>query len=236
MGISLKGIHFHCGSGQHGSSAFGKAVKLARDCLKIGRAYGHLMDTMDIGGGFPQGDLSPQTVEALQMTRDDPLEYRVIAEPGRHISANAFYVVTRVLGKREKKGKPCYHVNESVYHSFNCVYMDDTTFEEDTQFYRRFSGDREVQMGERKKSTIFGMTCDGIDVISHDLSIPTDLKVGDWLCFGGMGAYTYGSGGNFNGMKTTDHIIRWSGVIGEEQARAPFTEIAGNAPTATATV
>jgi diaminopimelate decarboxylase len=26
MGISLKGIHFHCGSGLHGSSAFGRAV------------------------------------------------------------------------------------------------------------------------------------------------------------------------------------------------------------------
>lgn len=33
MGINLKGIHFHCGSGQHGSSAFGKAVKLARRCM-----------------------------------------------------------------------------------------------------------------------------------------------------------------------------------------------------------
>jgi len=33
MGIKLKGIHFHCGSGMHGSSAFGKAVKLARKCM-----------------------------------------------------------------------------------------------------------------------------------------------------------------------------------------------------------
>lgn len=33
MGVLLKGIHFHCGSGQHGSSAFGKAVRLARKCL-----------------------------------------------------------------------------------------------------------------------------------------------------------------------------------------------------------
>lgn len=41
MGIKLKGIHFHCGSGMHGSSAFGKAVLLARECLKIGREYGH---------------------------------------------------------------------------------------------------------------------------------------------------------------------------------------------------
>jgi diaminopimelate decarboxylase len=30
MGICLKGIHFHCGSGMHGSSAFAKAVMLAR--------------------------------------------------------------------------------------------------------------------------------------------------------------------------------------------------------------
>ena len=37
MGIRIKGIHFHCGSGMHGSSAFGKAVLLARECLRIGR-------------------------------------------------------------------------------------------------------------------------------------------------------------------------------------------------------
>lgn len=33
MGISLKGIHFHCGSGQHGSSGFERAVALSRKCL-----------------------------------------------------------------------------------------------------------------------------------------------------------------------------------------------------------
>ena len=37
MGISLKGSHFHCGSGQHGSSGFGKAIALARECIRIGR-------------------------------------------------------------------------------------------------------------------------------------------------------------------------------------------------------
>ena len=33
MGVVLKGIHFHCGSGQHGSSGFGKAVMFARTCM-----------------------------------------------------------------------------------------------------------------------------------------------------------------------------------------------------------
>jgi len=30
MGIKLKGIHFHCGSGQSGSLGFNKAIEIAR--------------------------------------------------------------------------------------------------------------------------------------------------------------------------------------------------------------
>lgn len=41
MRVNVKGIHFHCGSGLHGSSAFGRAVILARECIRIGREYGH---------------------------------------------------------------------------------------------------------------------------------------------------------------------------------------------------
>lgn len=62
MGIVLKGIHFHCGSGQHGSSGFAKAVKFARNCIQIGRDYGHEMSTLDIGGGFPSGEISEKTI------------------------------------------------------------------------------------------------------------------------------------------------------------------------------
>lgn len=79
IGVVLKGIHFHCGSGMHGSSAFKRAVLLARECLKIGREYGHEMTIMDVGGGFPAGDLNESTIEALKLTQDDPLGYTVIA-------------------------------------------------------------------------------------------------------------------------------------------------------------
>ena len=58
-----------------------------------------------------------------------------MAEPGRHLCANSFYLLTRVLGKRVKNGKPCYHLNESLYHSFNCNIMDDVSFENSDQFY-----------------------------------------------------------------------------------------------------
>lgn len=97
MGIKLKGIHFHCGSGKDGSASFKKSIKMARACLEIGRKYGHIMDTLDLGGGFPAGEVDRNMYEALLLTKDDPLGYKVIAEPGRHLSANCGYVFTRVL-------------------------------------------------------------------------------------------------------------------------------------------
>lgn len=137
LGVNIKGIHFHCGSGMHGSSAFNKAVLLARNCLKIGREYGHEMSIMDVGGGFPSADLNKKTIDALKVTENDPLGYTVIAEPGRHFCGNAFYLLTRVLGKRVKNGKLCYHLNESLYHSFNCNVMDGVSFENSNdQFYK----------------------------------------------------------------------------------------------------
>ena len=35
------------------------------------------------------------------------------------------------------------------------------------------------------------MTCDGYDIIVNSIDMP-NMEVGDWLIFGGMGAYTYG--------------------------------------------
>lgn len=128
MGIRLQGIHFHCGSGLHGSSGFERGVLLARSCIEIGRKYNHKMEIMDVGGGFPSGDLSEKTIKALQITKNDPLGYKTFAEPGRHFSAHSFYLFTRVLGKRSKAGMSCYHLNESVYHSFNCKIMDNVSF------------------------------------------------------------------------------------------------------------
>ena len=54
------------------------------------------------------------------------------------------------------------------------------------------------------------MTCDGMDIIAKNMEVPTEMKVADWLCLSGMGAYTYGCRSNFNGMKSTERVIRWS--------------------------
>lgn len=149
------------------------------------------------------------------------MDYKVIAEPGRHFSGHAFYLLTRVLGKRLKNGKNCYHLNESLYHSFNCNIMDGVSFENNVdQFYKKIESSTSEPSGiyETQNSTLFGMTCDGMDIITKNISTPVEMKVSDWLCISGMGAYTYGCRSNFNGMKSTEKIIKWNAKLNEEYA------------------
>ena len=55
----------------------------------------------------------------------------MIAEPGRHFSSLSCHLATKIIGKRVKSDKNCYHLNDSVYHSFNCKLMDGVSFEND---------------------------------------------------------------------------------------------------------
>lgn len=223
MGISLQGIHFHCGSGQHGSTSFKKAVDMARACMQIGRQYGHKMELLDLGGGFPAGELDERTISALQVTQNDPLGYQVIAEPGRHFSSNSCSLATRILGKRVKNNRMCYHINDGVYHSFNCILMDGVSFEgQKDQFYQKWNSEKEPMFGngsgkiEGSFGSLFGMTCDGYDIICKNLEIP-EMAVGDWMIIGGMGSYTYGPKSSFNGMQALKKIVAWNGEIEEMQ-------------------
>jgi diaminopimelate decarboxylase len=104
LGINLLGIHFHCGSGMNGADSFERAIKLAEQLIEIARGEGHEMKILDLGGGFPAGELKEgPLLQALRLTENNTLNYTVFAEPGRHVCAEAFHLVTRVLGKRIKR-------------------------------------------------------------------------------------------------------------------------------------
>ena len=62
------------------------------------------------------------------------------------------------------------------------------------------------------------MTCDGLDVITKNIEVPSDLKVSDWICLSGMGAYTYGPRSTFNGMSSTEKIVYWEGELSKEES------------------
>jgi hypothetical protein len=73
----------------------------------------------------------------------------------------------------------------------------------------RLRGDKLNHAGNNKDdvqlfaSTVFGPTCDSIDVIARSVLLPK-LQIGDWLYFQNMGAYTMAAASSFNGFTPTD--------------------------------
>lgn len=98
MGIDVRGVSFHVGSGATNPAAFSEAIALARAAFDAGAKLGFTMDVLDIGGGFcagaflPDGSVNmggvPSAVnEALAKHFPEPSAVRIIAEPGRYESS-----------------------------------------------------------------------------------------------------------------------------------------------------
>jgi len=56
--------------------------------------------------------------------------------------------------------------------------------------------------------------------------VPEDMNVGDWMVFGGMGAYTYGPKSEFNGMSSLSRIFTLKDV-GVESSGVEITTMLG---------
>jgi hypothetical protein len=64
------------------------------------------------------------------------------------------------------------------------------------------------------------MTCCSLDVIARNISVPGDLQIQDWICFSGMGAYTYAMVSHFNSMQSAVaiHSFTKSPLTAESQS------------------
>lgn len=55
--------------------------------------------------------------------------------------------------------------------------------------------------GEREPVSLWGQTCDGIDCLAESVLLPRNVKIGDWLVYDSMGAYTGAASCPFNGFE-----------------------------------
>lgn len=107
------------------------------------------------------------------------------------------------------------YINDGMYGSFNCITFDHALCTP-KPLYRSgqflygdnvsVDGDTEVQ---QYQCSVWGPTCDSIDLIGTDFSLP-EMKIGDWLVFKEMGAYTNAAASNFNGFKKSEIIYTFA--------------------------
>ncbi|KAG8346023.1 Pyridoxal dependent decarboxylase pyridoxal binding domain [Trypanosoma vivax] len=235
--LDVIGVSFHVGSGCSEPGAFTRAIRDARSVFDAGAAIGFNMRLLDIGGGFPgTPDASPAFEDLATVVNEALAEHfppgcgiEIIAEPGRYYVASALTLATSIIGKktvRKKEGNPgaaseqsiMYYINDGLYGSFNCILYDHACV---TPIPYLTRGPGAVV----HPSSVWGPTCDGLDCVVECCQLP-EMRVGEWLIFENMGAYTTVGGSTFNGFQRPEVFYTLTGApcepLGEGQATVKF--------------
>jgi len=199
--IPITGVSFHVGSGCENPLQYKDAIEFAAgEVFNILRRYKHNPKVIDIGGGFSSNpDVFLKTAKVIQDTiKDIPKNRILIAEPGRFLAQPSQDLFVKVIAKKPGLGGKGfrYVIDESLYGHFSCI-----PFDHQTPAFIRVSEDIPRNKAE---GTIFGRTCDSLDVIAKGEM--EELEVGDWLYFPLMGAYTSATASEFNGFPKPEII------------------------------
>lgn len=213
LGLTVKGISFHVGSGATDPNSFRRAIGVAKGAFDCASALGlPPLTLLDIGGGFSGGAVDGAAggvvMERVAESINSALEeyfpardgVRVISEPGRYFAETSATLCASVFGRRIRPATEvgadadthAYWITDGLYGSFNCLLYDHAEVAVRTLV-------PPPAAAPHHKSTLFGPTCDGLDTVLRGVPLPR-LEVGDWVVFDRMGAYTKCAGSNFNGF------------------------------------
>ncbi|MGA2178235.1 MAG: type III PLP-dependent enzyme [Verrucomicrobiota bacterium] len=197
VGLTVEGISFHVGSQTTNFKNYVAAINLAANIFKEAKDRGYTkMNLLDIGGGFPAPyDETVKPFRELagiinrEINRLFPKNIQILAEPGRFLCATAATAVSKIIGKAVREGKLCYYINDGVYHTFSGVIFDHCHYH--LKSFKR---------GPTQICSVFGPTCDALDVVSMAENLPRNLQLGDLLYSEQIGAYSHASSTWFNGF------------------------------------
>lgn len=189
------GVSFHVGSQCMDPLAYRRALALAGAVI---RDAGVAIDVVDVGGGFPVSypDLEPPPLGAYFAEIEAAFEELGLpaadlwAEPGRVLVAAGTSVVLQVQARR---GDALY-VNDGVYGSLSDAGVPGFRFP-----VRLLRAEGAVD-GTLVPFSFWGPTCDSADHMAGPFWLPADIREGDWIEVGQLGAYGACLATQFNGF------------------------------------
>ncbi|MBB5772246.1 ornithine decarboxylase [Brevundimonas vesicularis] len=223
----LMGVSFHVGSQCMRPTAYQAAM--AQVGRSISRA-GVIVDIVDVGGGFPSvypGMVPPDMSEYADAIHRGFNEMPVSettelwCEPGRALVAESSSILARV---DLRKGDALY-LNDGSYGSLFDATHSRWPFP--TKLVRPESVNGGESAGELKAFQFYGPTCDSIDHMPGPFWLPADVREGDFIEIGMLGAYGVAMSTGFNGYGEHD-------IAAVEDA--PMASLYGLAPRSIPTV
>jgi ornithine decarboxylase len=190
------GVAFHVGSQCRNPQAFVDGVNAALDVIG---AAGVPVHYLDVGGGFPavyEDDHPPalgfyfdaiaQVFDRSRLRGDCVL----MCEPGRALVASGCSLITQILLRKNDK----LYINDGIYQS-----LSETLLGKMKLPARLINPQRSIAT-QCQDFSIFGQTCDNIDVLPAPFYLPIDADEGDWIEIGQVGAYSNSAATRFNGF------------------------------------
>ncbi|MGB7405671.1 MAG: type III PLP-dependent enzyme [Pacificimonas sp.] len=196
------GICFHVGSQAMSPDAYADAIRLARRAISQASVT---VDIVDVGGGFPSvyPGMNPPPLETYfdvidRDYEDMPISYsaELWCEPGRALCAEYASVLVRV---EQRRGSTLY-VNDGAYGSlFDAAHVG---WRFPVRLARASATDAPLE-----DFAFFGPTCDDIDHMPGPFALPGDVKAGDYIEIGMLGAYGAAMRTAFNGFGESETVI-----------------------------
>ena len=188
---------FHPGTQCNDPQAWAQYVREAANILRAAEVS---ITRMNIGGGFAvdRGYEAPDhravfaavNVALAESFGDDVPT--LLCEPGRAMVADAGVLATRIKGMRAE-GRTVF-LNDGIYGG-----LPDLRDMGLSGLVDVVGPDGERRSGPATPRVVFGPTCDSLDRLPDGLPLPDDAQTGDYLLFGGMGAYSIAMSTAFNG-------------------------------------
>jgi len=193
------GLCFHVGSQTMDPAAYTAALALAKQVID---ASGVAVDVIDVGGGFPVAypDLTPPELEGYMAAIRAGVAalglpgIRVWGEPGRALVAQGVSVVVQV---QHRRGAELF-INDGIYGSLSDAGAPGF------RFPVRLVGRQSDAAPEA--FAFFGPTCDSADRMKGPFLLPGDVREGDYIEIGQLGAYGAALRTNFNGFDRA-HLV-----------------------------
>jgi ornithine decarboxylase len=190
------GLSFHVGSQCMHPISYAKGIREVGNIIKKTKI---IPDIINVGGGFPSiyPDLNPQPLEnytneikkAFDQLKLDNIP-ELFCEPGRSLVAECGSSIVKVVLRKKQK----LYINDGTYGSlFDAGVLN---FVLPTRMIPN------GRMASKKLTaySLYGPTCDSADFMKGPFVLPNNLKEGDYIEIGQLGAYSLTFRTKFNGF------------------------------------
>ena len=190
------GISFHVGSQCMHKISYSKGIQEIGNIIKKTKI---IPDVINVGGGFPSlyPDLNPEPLnnyldEIKLSLKNLKLQTmpEIICEPGRAIVAESGSTIIKVILRKKQN----LYINDGTYGSLFDAGVPNFVLP------TKMITNGRIHSKKLTPFSFFGPTCDSLDYMKGPFLLPNNIKEGDYVELGQLGAYGLTFRTKFNGF------------------------------------